>query len=398
GAGRYLGLWNEPLHGELTAHVLDAKGAILENQVVLRDVAAPLEGWPYVTWNGCSYLAAWREVIPDRLGVIDFNGEFVGPDAQYSMNGTLVAPLGSAPQNSPLVFNRQRWEYARYGRMLTVSSASGSLLVWTQHIQGSPIYAQRVARNGEILDANPVQLTTANVTEFAAASLGTDYLIPYGDFSAESAFDVSALLVRAGGDVTPLTITKSMGSQLRPAIASNASGYFAVWYDLRAGSEIWGVPLNEAGSPAGPEVRIGAAASFWHEPRIASDGDGYLVAWTNPAEQAVLVKIDARGNTSNTPVALSENDQVNTVLFDGSVFIVRGQQTRLVSRAGALLPNPPAIEQLSELYPLASDGRGHTLFGTVRQDTATGKIARRIWARMLTAPHASSPAVCGDSP
>lgn len=88
-------------------------------------------------------------------------------------------------------------------------------------------------------------------------------------------------------------------SAVRPQLATGGDGFAVVWED--ATDRHRGVllqPFDRQGAPLGPAVEVADLTRGGAEPRVAADGDGFIVLWTvDEADSSTinLRRVDARG-------------------------------------------------------------------------------------------------------
>jgi VCBS repeat-containing protein len=133
---------------------------------------------------------------------------------------------------------------------------------------------------------------------------------------------------------TPVT-DPGGGAQTAPAIASNGSGYLAVWADDRAGDvDIYGARVSAAGAVLDTTgIAISTALNAQQAPAVAFDGTNYFVVWSDGrrgsgtdiygarVSQAGAV-LDAEGTGVSTSTAFNLLKNNPALVFDGTNYLV----------------------------------------------------------------------------
>lgn len=129
--------------------------------------------------------------------------------------------------------------------------------------------------------------------------------------------DGALYLQRLGGEAETLTahgVPIARGVAALGGIASNRSGYVVV-YTTTAG--IAAIAIGTNGEVSAPHVAV-ATNAIVNWLRIASNGSGYLAAWSETTattqQQAMAVRLDGGGNALGAPFALSDRRQTAGIL------------------------------------------------------------------------------------
>lgn len=93
-----------------------------------------------------------------------------------------------------------------------------------------------------------------------------------------------AVVTAAGGVSDPFLIAGTTGYQFRPSVAASAASFMVAWQDGRNQStwDVYGARVSFAGEvldPAG--IALSTSAADQTGPALASDGNGFFVAWTD---------------------------------------------------------------------------------------------------------------------
>lgn len=155
------------------------------------------------------------------------------------------------------------------------------------------------------------------------------------------------------------------GSQTRSEVATNETGYVAIWYDLRepSGAKTYAMHFDVAGKPTetwGHSIPIDGA-----DARIASDGSNYLVV-ANDGNKTRTLLLDERGNPQRharvidvpAPTALASN---------GTSYLLLAREPSTQSHRALLLDlDGRVVRRYPNAYPfvrgLAVDDQKHYRF------------------------------------
>lgn len=260
---------------------------------------------PAVASDGSDYLVVWKEATDDISAAT----------VSLSSGGTSV----SSPFGVSTVSGTQESPEVTYGQ-------SNYLVVWTDQRNASrgddqTIFATRVDSSGNILDGSGFAVSDA---------AGYDESLPGVAFDGTN-FVVSWYLDAAGQDIDPIysarvstspTIQDPDGILMNPrdnrqldiALASDGSQYYAVWADNRNPRDaegIYGLRLDQSGTPKSTTAtKIADESAFEGEPKVATNGSNFMVAWEAGQDDELHAKrIDtANGSVLDaTPVTVTSS-------------------------------------------------------------------------------------------
>jgi hypothetical protein len=191
------------------------------------------------------------------------------------------------------------------------ASPDGYLLVWLQfpsHALVAPVigdlYAARLDRSGALLD--PWGLKIADSVPDAAVTWdGSHYLVAYADIEDRRElrsdlryyhYDVWGVFARRvatdgsflepiDGPIVLADFSRDI-ERMEVAVAASGSRSLVAWVDddRKDGSDhrdLHAQQLDAAGARAGNTVSLAGAPGLKRAPAVASDGDGFLVAWAD---------------------------------------------------------------------------------------------------------------------
>lgn len=219
------------------------------------------------------------------------------------------------------------------------------LVVWQHGAAGKAIFASRVARDGVVLDDMPIRVAESGVDPHVAWS-GTSFLVAYrsaGGFHVTSISSggerVSDQIVGAGTNIAcsrmhcitagesfegaaalvsyavidvdgrPLSDAKvaariDTGRAAVVDVASNGTSFLLAWQSFNSGSttrqQLFGALIGAEGSMESPQ-RLKTIDSGLQQHAVASDGNGYLIAWIlsdGPLSRIETQRFDEFGRTS----------------------------------------------------------------------------------------------------
>jgi hypothetical protein len=209
-----------------------------------------------------------------------------------------------------------------------------------------------------------------------------------------------------------------------PEVAfSPAGSYLAVWRDVDADRrpQIYGRLLNAAGDPSGAAFQINPAGSLGEEPRVAANGAGFAVAWTE--EGIFLRRYDAHGTPLSDPVQVDPPEQTATcdvalnaagdalvvwTTNEPQLFVGARVFARIVSHdgtLGAIKPLTPDRNTIPTLVRAAAapDGSFLALWAQIADSVPTTLQAQKVdaagnWAPPFQVDEAAYPSDLGARP
>lgn len=287
--------------------------------------SAALQTQVQVATIGANRLAVWREG--------DRNGAIIGATATKT-------PITISPS---LAIDQQRPAVA--------ASSSSYLVAWRQQPpvtnpqSGLSIVARRVSVDGNVLDLDPIAITTDVVPTFsgstepiAVGSDGTDFLVVW----TSSNDHIRAARVRADGTVldrTPIDLS-ALGTPVSPRIVAVPGAYVVVWSADPS--------CKLCGAPPGPPTsliyaaRVSTTGQILNSPRViwtggsvprlglARAGNAIMLAWAvtadfNTANVCVYtMPLAGDGSPAGTPQAIRCGVAARDVdaAWDGAAFVV----------------------------------------------------------------------------
>ena len=287
--------------------------------VIEVDVDGNVTGWSYAFSSSTAKLEALATGValttnatgPTGGAGIGANilcaGEYGRPNASGTSTGQLddhLKPVGTQTMRDNSFFD--------HGPIAqSATSASYTLLVADG---GDDVTAHIVTAAG--VDTGMVKdiIPAAEGASFAGLTSGGPGYIATWTTKASSPNAVRMALLNDNLEIVagPIT-TSSPDDALAPQVAwaKNTNVYLLIWYEKNAtgGDDIYYEVRNADLSLSGTQVHARASS---YAPVLASDGDGFLVAWDNyvPADHVEAVFVDATGamtgrtvtNTGGKPV------------------------------------------------------------------------------------------------
>lgn len=282
---------------------------------------------PAVAFDGANYLVTWLDSRntpgnPQSDTYLDVYASLIS-----EAEGAVLNPNGIPirTDNGPSIVHD--------GRTSIAFDGTGYLVAWPDHRSGttvSNIYAARVSPVPSVLSEILVSSQAHEEQEPAVASDGTGYMIVWRAYVSEAQrSDLFAVIADASGNVLtdpPIVVAASAGYQATPGIAWNGSHYLIAWADTLNGISF--ARYTSSGVLEGPASTSIAAGPGVNWPTVASDGSGFLIAWSKSnGIHAGLV--DPNGNVQSADIALSltTNTQMYPVAaFDGGKYVVAWEE------------------------------------------------------------------------
>src|SRR6266540_2262472 len=138
----------------------------------------------------------------------------------------------------------------------------------------APLLQAQMAVGPERFVCEP-RFVTPNAADVAAATNGIETLVAFQPYGVESSIYAQRLDANAQ-PLTPHGFPVARGTRYLGGVASNHDGYVVFWVTVR---EAWTTYVDAAGNAAAPQ-RVVTTPNIIFWPRIASNGTGYLAAWT----------------------------------------------------------------------------------------------------------------------
>lgn len=226
---------------------------------------------PAIAFDGSNYLVVWEDFLDFFPWILEYRipGRLINQDG--TLIGTEFVIASGYPDNpdSPA----------------TAFGGSHFLVVW-EWSNPAGIYGRFVDHAGNI---NPTLIAIADVNGWhsmpAVASDGTGYFVVWSD-SRGSTYDIYGARVDEAGtllDTAGISISSAAGNQSIPAVAFDGCNFLVVWDDQRSGNhDIYGARVTPNGQVLEPEgIPICSTISSQSNPSVASDGENYIVVWTD---------------------------------------------------------------------------------------------------------------------
>ncbi len=228
---------------------------------------------PSIASNGTDYLVVWNQRVA-----------WTQEGSKNVLRATRVNAAGTALDAEGLTVS------AVEDGWLTASVASNGtdfLIAWRSRGEHRDIHANRVTAAGDVLDGTGIAVATGGPSDEgvpSVASNGSDYLVTWADARSGNS-DIYANRVSTAGEVqdaSGIAVSTADGEQKMPCVASNGTDYLIAWADLRSGTDngVYASRVSAAGQVLDTVgLRVSTGVSSDEEPKVASNGSVYLVAW-----------------------------------------------------------------------------------------------------------------------
>ncbi|MEA2570654.1 MAG: hypothetical protein QOI24_2655 [Acidobacteriota bacterium] len=265
--------------------------------------------------NGSSFLAAWATTssLPGEIQTmrIDANG---------------IADTRSTAATGTLTLDDVEWNGSEYAVLFDDGKATYAIGV---RATGEPAGVANTianpndgtARDGALAANGRMTLavlTTGNGEQLLLTSPGV------GSNVVAELLDNS--LAPRGAEID---VALSQPYRANPAVASNASGALAVWFEVGGDgvTTLVARPLTPDGQPIGIPVTIARRLQNAARPQLASDGTNYLVVWRNGLLRAIVaMRLAPDGQPLDAaPIVIATDPYYYDeplVTFDGNVYVI----------------------------------------------------------------------------
>lgn len=232
---------------------------------------------PSVASNGTTYLVAWDDFR---------NG------ATTRVYGARVSNAGAVLDSGGILLSS-----STYDQSVPVVGSNGTdfLVVWLdwRNSTSRDLYGTRVASNGTVVDGAGLSIGAhpnhAESTPAVAAN-GSDYFVAWTEWDTAnqtrrilgSRVQGSLTVTSPVVDTTSLAFTSSGGNCQNPSVARATSGYFMAWQCTTGSAiELQNAWTSLTGTiTAGSGFAVTTSSVHQTEAAIASNGENYLVVWT----------------------------------------------------------------------------------------------------------------------
>mgnify|MGYP005837855885 CR=1 FL=1 len=176
------------------------------------------------------------------------------------------------------------------GLQATPDAAFGQgtfLAVWREGWHGkggrARVFAARISPDGKLLDPKGIEVAPSKtgVQELPRVAFGGGvFLAVWQDFRNERDYDILAARISPEGKVLdgqPIPIAAAPRNQALPAVASDGQGFLVAWQGLASDETSY----RGFAAPVGADGKVGAVVETGAtpQPRLAWNGKGYLAAY-----------------------------------------------------------------------------------------------------------------------
>ncbi len=270
---------------DLYATRITAAGAVVDGTgLVLSANTTQYESQPAVAAYGTDFFATWMLWDADVTGARQILGSRVlgsGPsvDAVVDTSSLAFSPSQGNCENPKVT-----------------GSTSSYFLAWQCTDSGvTAIHDAWVSLAGTITPGAglPLATTTLHQTEAAIASNEDNYLVVWTETTPSAMHIYGTRVSLQGGvlDTSGLLIGTALRERGSPAVASNGQDYLVSWSDFRdVNWDIYGARVLGSGPSASAVLDSGGFAistdeAVQNEPAVASHGSDYLVIWRQAVEE-----------------------------------------------------------------------------------------------------------------
>jgi hypothetical protein len=381
---------------------LDPGGVVLAEEPYTDDRPVRNE-MPAVDSDGSGYLVAWLRRDPVMTLVVG---------RRFASDGALSARLDLSPASD---FGP---ELSTLGGARLAFDGDHHVLAWSA-LDGAVahVLAVRVGVSGAVLDAAPFDVARTADSAYLGglAAGGGGVMAVWSQQVAYNAGDVRAARIEGGAvlDLGSIGVATGPANEREPGVACGGGSCLVAWQrremDISETETVRAARVDASGhllDPAGIVLRGTHDAEYW--PAVASDGAGYLVAWTEESSVAgrdvraarvsgAGAMLDPRGITVATDVAsLFSGPEVAS---NGAGYLVTwcafggaaGIYASRVGADGAPADGPPVLVAPGaplDDHAVASNGDGY-LVGWVEY-VAGDRHVRATRARSSTRPRSRS--------
>jgi hypothetical protein len=425
---------------DISAARVPGEGPITDPTIV--DVAKTTDSElrPSVTYDGTNFFVVYETYTGIVGQTVGKDGKLVGTPLTIASSTALYehSTAYDGNGNTLVVWSQYSSTYDVLGKIVTKAGAVGPQInvsvdgvnsddrprvAWdgTDFVVGflrdSFLYSNRVSPAG--VPTAPVGvLTTGTHYDFALASDGAASIAVDSEYQPAPATSLSDVMgtkiAKNPGASTTFIVSKAANSETSPDVAWNGTAHYAAWVDTRDPQPaIYGATLGPDGAPGVPKALVSnAGVTSLSSPRIASDGQGYLVVFAadepTPQRRGIRgIRVNGDGSLNGamfdvqvTPYAANEVDNNPDVAWDGTNYLVvwESQTTDGTGVAGIRVPrttNTPVDKaplRISTVNPverrtdasIAFDGQSYFVAWITTRPTASGVNVSHVYGTRVS--------------
>ncbi|HEV3469226.1 MAG TPA: Ig-like domain-containing protein [Pyrinomonadaceae bacterium] len=239
---------------------------------------------------------------------------------------------------------------------------------------GDNIAVTRVSPAGQVLGSTTLDAGAGHQTYSAVAPLaGGGAQVVWHDAAAG---DINAARVSAAGAASPeVTVSRGAPRQSEPRMASNGNGFLAVFNSQTSGvHRVMGQHLDAAGAAVDQEPFVIAEGGTANSPSVAWNGSAYLVVWeartATGTKQTFARAVPSSGPPPAPAFFVMNGETPDVAGLDGTFLVVnilqetsqiRTTRAVRVSGAGAVMESPFNLDRVFNFAPRAAAFGGRWL-------------------------------------
>jgi hypothetical protein len=329
GAGEYLAVWSDnrtdSSYADIWGTRLDSTGTVIDTVGIRIAATSGIQSRPAVGFDGTAFVVAWEDFLAPGGTVSNIAVARVAVDGTVTSLGHVTAAAGS--QTTPnvaspgagtaLVIWNTTGEVdgaivssaiaptfaiatgALVERPSIASAATGDYLVGytaSNHLMGQLVSTAGALDGAAITISAPA---SGAQSQSDATFDGTNYDIVwrngadakvYGT-AVSTAGTVLETRTVSGVLVGGVALNAAPAISYAPSIACEASGCFVAWQDQRNISttsyDLYGQLVTSAFAKSGAELALSTASGPQVNPRVASNGSGFFLEWTDNRNDSV---------------------------------------------------------------------------------------------------------------
>jgi hypothetical protein len=269
----YLVVWTDWRTADIRCARIRPDGSVVDTESIIISAASGQQYAPSVVFNGVDFVVVWED---SRLGDLDLYG------ARVSSGGVVLDTAGFLLSDAVL----------RQSHVCLACDGQNVLATWRDGRSGEgedDVYSARISRQGVVLDTGGIAVSQAEGEQRApsVAFGGNDFMVVWDDSRESEDFgsDIYAARVSTSGktlDTSGMPVSLAANTQRNVAAGTDGDAFLVAWTEQvkEGNTDIWGARVSASGSildPAG--FWISSAGSYQFSPNVAYAESNYLVVW-----------------------------------------------------------------------------------------------------------------------